>query len=226
VKIPKRLVSIAIGLLLSVGGCVQIGKNGPERVRLKEPRIKPLVESEWTEEQAKILNASRVSGKLLNVSLTMAHNPRLLERLNAFTRYVLRESTLPERDREILILRIGWLCRSEYEFGQHTRIGLWVGLSAEDIERITKGPDAPGWTPFETTLLKAVDELHADAFITDGTWKALAEVYNEKQLLDLVMTVGQYNLVSMLLNSTGVQLEAGLAGFPGRDSMSLSPDRN
>lgn len=83
------------------------------------------------------------------------------------------------------------------------------------MDRITRGPDVPGWTPFEAALLKAVDKLCADAFITDPTWKKISAMYDEKQLLDLTMTVGQYNLVSMLLNSTDVQREQGAPGFPG-----------
>jgi len=126
----------------------------------------------------------------------------------------LRESTLPPRDREILILRIGWLCRSEYEFGQHTLVGKSAGLTPEEITRITKGPNAPGWDPFDATLIRAVDELQSDAFITDATWNALAKRYNQQQLMDVVMTVGQYNLVSMLLNTFGVQLDQGVPGFP------------
>jgi 4-carboxymuconolactone decarboxylase len=185
-----------------------------ERIRLKEPRITPLPESQWTEEQQKILNTRKIDGRILNLYPTLVRNPKMIERFLTFAGYILRESTLPPREREILILRIGWLCRAEYEFGQHTRVGKAAGLTDEEIIRITKGPNAPGWTPFDATLLRAADELHADSFITDATWETLADHYDEKQLLDLVMTVGQYNLVSMVLNTTGVQLEEGVAGFP------------
>jgi alkylhydroperoxidase family enzyme len=89
-----------------------------------------------------------------------------------------------------------------------------VGLTSDEISRITEGPNAPGWNPFDATLLRAVDELHSDAFITDTTWNALAKRYDEKQLMDLVMTVGDYNMVSMFLNTMGVQLEEGTVGFP------------
>src|SRR5207302_412512 len=110
----------------------------------------------------------------------------------------------PPRDREILILRIGWLCRAEYEWGQHVLIGKAAGLTDDEIERITRGPDAPGWDPFEAALLRATDELHEDSFVSDGTWKTLAERYSTEQLMDVVFTVGQYTLVSMALNSFGV----------------------
>ncbi len=138
----------------------------------------------------------------------------MADRFLTFAKYILRESTLPPREREILILRIGWLCRAEYEFGQHTLVGKSVGLTDQEIVRITEGADAPGWAPFDATLIRAADELHADAFITDATWNALAKRYNEKQLMDVVMTVADYNMVSMYLNTMGVQLEKGKPGFP------------
>lgn len=182
---------------------------------LKEPRIKPLVPAEWNEEQKKILAPMVRDGRVYNIFATMARHPRMMEKWLAFGSYILRDSTLPKRDREILILRIGWLCRSEYELGQHSLIGQRAGLTSEEIGRIIAGPEAPGWEPFEATLLRAVDELHREAFISGETWKALAERYDEKQCMDLVMTVGQYNLVSMLLNSFGVQRDQGIPGFPG-----------
>ena len=125
------------------------------------------------------------------------------------------KSTLPPRDREILILRIGWLCQAEYEWGQHVIIGKQCGLNDEEIIRIIEGPDVEGWNSFDAALLRAVDELYIDAFISDSTWQNLSEKYNTHQLIDLVFTVGQYNLVSMVLNTLGVQLEEGIDGFPG-----------
>jgi alkylhydroperoxidase family enzyme len=121
---------------------------------------------------------------------------------------------LPRNVGSIAILRIGWLCRCEYEWGQHVVIGRKAGLSEDEIRRIARGPSAPGWDPFEATLLGAVNELHADSMIGNTTWSALKARYNTQQLLDLVFTVGQYTLVSMALNTLGVQLDAGLAGFP------------
>ncbi len=209
---------LGLGVFLSLMGCASFKEGGQERARLKEPRVKPLAESEWTEEQRKILAPLKREGRSLNIFATIARHPKMTQGWFPFAFYVLRESTLPPRDREILILRIGWLCRSEYEFGQHTLMGKSAGLSSEEISRIPEGPNASGWKPFEATLLRAVDELHSDAFITDATWNALAKRYDEKQLMDLIMTVGEYNLVSMLLNTLGVQLDEGVPGFPkGKD---------
>jgi 4-carboxymuconolactone decarboxylase len=98
----------------------------------------------------------------------------------------------------------------------HWKSGRWkqAGLSSDDIRRVAAGPDASGWDPFEVTLLQAVDELHADSFISDSAWKALAGRYDTQQMLDLIFTAGQYTLVSMALNCCGVQLEEGFERFP------------
>jgi 4-carboxymuconolactone decarboxylase len=211
----KGILSIIIlGFLVFGVGCAALEKGTGERVRLKEPRIKPLTESEWNAEHQRILNQFKAPGRrMINLYPTMANNPKLMDRWLTFAIYIF-ESTLPPREREILILRIGWLCRSEYEFGQHTLVGKREGLTDVEIKRITEGPKALGWDPFDATLLQAADELHADAFITDATWNALAKRYNQQQLMDVVATVGQYNLVSMFLNSFGVQLDQGVPGFP------------
>ena len=88
------------------------------------------------------------------------------------------------------------------------------GLSEDEIQRITRGPDAAGWDPFEAALLRAVDELNTNTSISNSTWSALAAHYNSEQLIDFVFTVGEYKLVSMALNTLGVQLEEGFEGFP------------
>ena len=184
-------------------------------MRLKKARIEPLPEAEWDEQVKPALEPTRAigRGKVPNVLATIARHPNLLRRWNVFGNHVLFKSTLPPRDREILILRIGWLCRSAYEWGQHVIIGKRAGLTDEDITRIRAGADAPGWPPSEAALVRAADELHTDAFISDATWQALAERYDTQQLMDVVFTVGQYNLVSMALNSFGVQLDEGVEGF-------------
>lgn len=180
--------------------------------RLDKPRIKPIPPEEWPED-GNLKERARLKGRALNIFQTLANHPVLLDRWMTFGNYVLFKSTLPARERELLILRIGWLCQSEYEFGQHTLIGLDKGLTAEEIERIKQGPDATAWSEPDRLLLQAADELHNDSFISDATWQGLQSKYNEQQLIDIVFTVGQYTLVSMALNSFGVQLDEGVPGF-------------
>ena len=121
---------------------------------------------------------------------------------------------LPARDRELLILRTGWHCRAAYEWGQHVGIARSAGLTDDEIARVVAGPDDPGWTAFDRTLLTAADELHADACIADSTWAALADQYDDRQLIEVPMLVGHYHMVAFALNSLGVQREEGVPGLP------------
>jgi alkylhydroperoxidase family enzyme len=185
-------------------------------MRLSKPRVDPLGPEDWSDEQKELMSRfdRPESPSAPNIFRTLVHHPDLMKRWLVFGNHILGKSTLPPRERELLILRVGWLCRAGYEWGQHVVIGKQTGLSDEEIARIPKGPDAPGWDSFDATLLRAADELHGDAFLSDATWQALGERYDTKQLMDLVFTVGQYNLVSMALNTLGVQLDAGIEGLP------------
>jgi len=127
-----------------------------------------------------------------------------------FTNHVLFKSTVAPRERELVILRIGWLCRANYEWTQHVRVAMESGLTEEEIRRIAVGPGASGWEERDQLLLKATDELHADAFITDATWQGLSKYCSIQQMMDVVFAVGQYNLVSMAVNTLGVQLDPEL----------------
>jgi alkylhydroperoxidase family enzyme len=193
-------------------------------MRLKQPRIAPLPEADWDEETRAMLRSSGPAGgaRVLNIFATLAHHPKLLKRWLVFGNHVLAKSSLPPRERELVILRVGWLCRAEYEWGQHVVIGRASGLGEAEIRRIAEGPTAAGWNALDRLLLQAVDELHADAMIDDATWKALAERLSTQQLIDLLFAVGQYTLVSMALNTLGVQLEPGVDGFPSQPG----PGRN
>lgn len=187
---------------------------GAPSVRLTQPRIAPLPLSAVDAKTAAVLDSVRQDGEVYNLFTTLAQHPQLMEKWLPFASQVLLASTLPVRDREIVVLRMGWLSQAEYEWGHHVAIGKQVGLTDEDIKRITQGPEAADLAPFDATLLRAVDELHKDSFVTDATWKLLAEKYNTQQLMDLLFLAGNYKLVSMVLNSMGVQLEKGFEGFP------------
>lgn len=182
-------------------------------MRLATPRLAPLSDAELDPETRERFG----SGPILNIFRTLAHHPKLMKRWLVFGNHVLAHSTLPPRERELAILRIGLLCRAGYEWGQHVVIARQSGVSDGEIERLADGPDAPGWSEAERALLRAVDELRADAFVSDPTWAALARHFSKEQILDLVFAVGQYQLVSMALNTLGVQPESpDLPKLPAR----------
>ncbi len=180
-------------------------------MRVSEPRVPPLPADQWDDTVKDIM--SRFDGEPLNIFKTMANHPELMKRWLVFANHILGKSTLPVRERELAILRIGYLCRSGYEWGQHVLIARRAKITDDEIRSIKVGPDAKGWSDADRLLLKATDELHADAHVSDATWKGLAKHFDTRQLMDIVFTVGQYNLVSMALNSFGVQADPGLPGF-------------
>jgi len=183
-------------------------------MRLRQPRIQPVTEAEWTDDSRPVLAANSARGPVLNVFATIARHPKLLKRWVVFANHVLNGSTLPARERELVILRTGFLCRSGYEWAQHAAIGRAAGLTDDELERLTAGSTADGWSDGDRLLLQATEQLVTDHFVNDPTWSALARTWNEHQLMDLVFAVGQYTLVSMALNSFGVQLEDSTERFP------------
>jgi 4-carboxymuconolactone decarboxylase len=183
-------------------------------MRIRSPRIQPTIEADWTDDSRPVMAANSRSGPPLNVFATIARHPKLLKRWVVFANHVLNGSTLPARERELVILRTGYLCRSGYEWAQHVAIGRTVGITDADIEQLTVGSSAAGWGERDRVLLRATEQLVADHFVDDATWAALAADWSQQQLMDLVFAVGQYTLVSMALNSFGVQLEDTTERFP------------
>ena len=183
--------------------------------RMSTARILPLPASEWTAADREILGSMARGDQTIDVFKTCLRHTELCRNWMPFTRYILgTTSTLPPRDRELLILRTSALSRADYDWGHHVPAAKRAGLTDDEIARTAKGPEAGGWSAFDATLLRAADELHRDQFITDTTWTALAKTYNERQLMDTIFTVGQYTMVSMFLNSAGVQREPGVVGVP------------
>jgi alkylhydroperoxidase family enzyme len=148
--------------------------------------------------------------KGLNVLGTLARHPALTRAYHTFNGHVLFATTLSERQRELLVLRVAAVRGSEYEWRQHVVLGRDAGLDPDEIARIAAGPGADGWSPLDAALVAAVDELLADAAIGDATWATLAGELDEQQLMDLVFTVGAYDALAMALRSFGVQLDDDL----------------
>lgn len=187
-------------------------------MRLNEPRITPVEPRDWTDEQKTLLEPMAAQRPVINIFKTLARDTEALKAFLAWGGYVLsRKNALPAREREIAVLRTGWLCRSGYEWTQHVPIGRRAGLTDDEIARIKIGAKAEGWSEADRALLAASDELHDDHFISDATWAALKTRFSDKQCMDLVFTVGQYTQVSMILNSFGVQLDPGQALDPDLD---------
>ncbi len=154
--------------------------------------------------------------KLPEIMSTMLHHPKLFERQTEIGLQLLGSGALKPRERELAVLRIGWLCRAPYEWGEHVYVAKSLGISSEDIERITQGSSAPEWSELERAILQAVEELHGNAMISDATWNILRQHFNEQQLIELPILVGQYQTVAYYQNSLRLQLHEGNLGLKAR----------
>ncbi len=144
------------------------------------------------------------------VGLILRH-PALAKAFFAFNNHVAKASSVSSRVRELLILRVSWVRRAEYEFVQHVVLGRRAGLSDADIERVQTGPDAPGWEPIDADLVRSVDELLEDARIRDATWERLSAHFGTAQLMDIVFAVGCYEILAMAFKTFDAQMEPGVA---------------
>ncbi len=170
-------------------------------------RIAPLAPDRWDEQTREIFGSN---DRPLNILATIAHHPRLLRPFLAFAATLSVAGTLPRRISELLALRAAWNCRSAFEWGHHVEYGRAAGLSEDEIRRVTAGPDDTAWSPGDRALLRAADELHESQDVTDETWARLRQDWEEAELVEIPFVVGNYTMLSMVANSTGVPLEEGL----------------
>lgn len=190
-------------------------------------RISPLPESEWSPELRSLLGQthdrvakleggarSDAAPKTLNILKTMAHHPQILGPFLGFATAIAQEGALSRRDSELLALRASWNCRSDFEWGHHVEYARAEGMTDVEIERIPRGPTAKGWSAEDRVLLQAADQLHAGQQIDDEVWRQLAGRFSKAQLVEISFVVGQYTMLSMIANSTGVVLEPGYDRLP------------
>lgn len=145
----------------------------------------------------------------------MAKHPPIFRRQMEMG-HVLFTGLVSPRERELAVLRVSWLAGAPFEWGEHVEIGKRCGLSPDEIARVTQGSSAPGWSEHEAAILRGVEELVADFAISEETWGVLAKSWDEPQLIEFPMMVGQYLTTAFLLNSLKVQLGEGNAGLAHR----------
>jgi alkylhydroperoxidase family enzyme len=190
----------------------------------KQPRIS---EAPMTEEIAELLHVSpevieKYGGRGSksggpNMYAQMAHNPGLLRLFKPLSSFFGMHGLLPARDREIAILRIAWLNRQPFIWGEHVRLGhSQGGLTSEEIERITQGSGAPGWSEHDRAILAAVEQLRETSDIAEATWDVLRRSWSEGQLVELPALVGQYQMLGYFQTVLRFQLWEGNPGLSAR----------
>ncbi|MBL7500980.1 carboxymuconolactone decarboxylase family protein [Frankia sp. CNm7] len=202
-------------------------------------RVEPLRIKQWPAQMRHALAAMdpperrharpvlRDRPKSMNTLGTFAHYPALAQAFFTFNGHVIMATTLSERQRELLVLRVATLRKSAYEWAQHIYMARDAGLTDEEIARVSYGPDAPFWSPLEAALLRAVDELVGEGKISDLTWAVLAGELDTQQLLDVIFTVGAYETIAWLMRSFDLELDDELTTLRSRDASTPAPaERN
>ncbi len=186
---------------------------------IQNPRIFPLAEHELDDDARTLLDLP-LKGHQENTTSeflrTIVRHPGLYRRYAPFAGKLLVAGKLPPRDRELAILRGAWLCRAPYEWGEHVRIAHTMGLSTEEIERITRGSSDPAWNADDVAVIRAVEELHAGSQISDATWAELVTRFNEQQLIELPLLIGAYQMIAYAQNALRTPLPAGNEGLSAR----------
>ena len=185
------------------------------------PRILAVPNEELDEASVELVNTIRASAGAGAVTVvpdymrTVIKHPEIF-RCQMEMGTVLFQGRISPRERELAILRIGWLCQAPYEFGQHVNISKRYGVTTEEIERAVEGSAAPGWTEHEAAILRGVEELLEDKAVSDDTWNVLAKSWDEAQLIEFPMMVGQYVATAFVQNTLRIRLEPDNPGLSHR----------
>jgi alkylhydroperoxidase family enzyme len=145
-----------------------------------------------------------------NVLTTMMRHPTMAGPFLAYNNVLLRAPALEPRLRELMVLRVAWRTRSEYEWVQHVRMAARSGITADEVEAIGAGATAASWSELEADLLAATDQLLDRFRIDDESWARLAQHLDERQLLEVLFVVGTYTCLAMAFNSVGLALDPEL----------------
>jgi alkylhydroperoxidase family enzyme len=187
----------------------------------KPQRVAPLKLEELGQDTWDIVNEIRKTiglgpaTDMPGYSLTMAKHPPIFRRQLEMGMAIF-SGKMPARERELAVLRIGWLLRAPYEWGEHVDIGQRYGVTKEEILRVIEGSSAPGWTEHEAAILKAIEEILTNLTVSDATWAVLARTWDEQQLLEFPMMVGQYVCTAIVQNTLRIRLENGNPGLTYR----------
>lgn len=180
-----------------------------------KPRIPPIKPTEWTDEARDFFTVmdgpeAWEKGPSREVILYLAQHPVLSNRFMSFGRDVLRSSSLPHRERELVTLYIGWTTKSDYEWLSHVAFGLQVGLTDEDIEAVKHGPDSSHWSGLDRELLRAADQMRDQYDLDDELWDSLSHHYDQRQMIEWMYTIGNYMVFAAVFNSLRIPLEPGM----------------
>ena len=195
------------------------------------PRIPPLPAGEWDERLARVLEGSPGgTDEPMHIFTTLGRaNPELFRRWLGFGGALL-SGTLTGRLRELVILRTACRFGGRYEWAHHIELAEAAGVTRTELVALGAGAgpadanasaagaalDALPWAPLERAALRAVDETAETGAVSDTTWDALAAQLGASELIELLMLIGHYLMLTTVLRSLRVELE------PRAEALALS----
>jgi 4-carboxymuconolactone decarboxylase len=180
----------------------------------RTPRIPLIPPDRWTAEQDAAYavmdsSATKRLGASAHLTTAMANHPRLAAAFYTLGRHILLDSTLSDRLRELVTLRVGWRHKSGYEWYHHVRSGKRIGLTDAEIDAVKQGADAALWSPADACVLRVADQLMATSRIDDALWAEVTRHLDQQMAMDLVFTVGHYVLTAWATAAFGIEVEPG-----------------
>ena len=178
-----------------------------------EARIPNLPREEWTDAARDVFafwgepNA-REEGSGVNFVMAMATHPDLANGYNILGKHFLMSNTLAVRQLELLILRVAWNVKSEYEWHNHIGYALNAGITLEEIAALKEDVSAHDWDDLDAAVISAVDQIVAKGNIDDDLWARLSKHYDKKQMMDLIFSTGFYVMTSWGLSIMQVGMES------------------
>ena len=193
-------------------------------IRDHPPRLPPLASEEMTDREKELFEQFStlvVDGQVRarddrdSIQVLIRHGELYKAHLDVAQKF-LSDGEMSSRQRELVVLRTAWLSRAPFEWGAHVNIAHRIGMSTGEVERIIEGSAAEDWDEHDRALVRAAEELHFDSMITDETWAVLERHLTPKQLIELVILVGQYKTVAYYQNALRFRLPDNNRGLSAR----------
>ncbi|HEX7853005.1 MAG TPA: carboxymuconolactone decarboxylase family protein [Sphingobium sp.] len=186
----------------------------------KPQRVESLREEEFSPEARALVRDIHgtlgvESTSVPDVFGVMLRHPRLFK-CQMDAGIVFFQGEISPRERELAVLRVAWWCKAPYEWGEHVDISKRYGVTDEEVERMTQGSDAPGWSEHDRAIIRGVEELLGEQMISDATWDVLARTWTEAQLVEFPALVGAYFATALQQNSLRVRLAPDNPGLSYR----------
>ncbi|MHB1785026.1 MAG: carboxymuconolactone decarboxylase family protein [Acidimicrobiales bacterium] len=163
-----------------------------------------------------VAEEAKVPGALaeLNIFRLLLRRPRLAKGTAELLLSLLFGAELDAGLRELIIMRVAWVSGSDYEWAQHWRIATDLGVTEADLVGVRDWRVHGAFGPEQIAVLRAVDEVSADGSVSPEAVADLVRLLGEEAALEAVTAIGAWSMISIVLRSLEVPLEAGVADWP------------